>query len=121
MEYAMKITAFIFGSCALLALPINPAGAGQCTGEIDNLAKVLAAHDAGSGPTPGTVSSQMGQHPPTTALNEADQGGAASSAAAQSGRPQHPPTAAMNRETTGMRSEERSVGKECRSRWSPYH
>src|SRR3989449_8312203 len=23
--------------------------------------------------------------------------------------------------TTGMRSEERRVGKECRSRWSPYH
>ena len=22
---------------------------------------------------------------------------------------------------TGMRSEERRVGKECRSRWSPYH
>ena len=23
--------------------------------------------------------------------------------------------------TSGMRSEERRVGKECRSRWSPYH
>jgi len=23
--------------------------------------------------------------------------------------------------TVGMRSEERRVGKECRSRWSPYH
>ena len=23
--------------------------------------------------------------------------------------------------TAGMRSEERRVGKECRSRWSPYH
>ena len=23
--------------------------------------------------------------------------------------------------TTGLRSEERRVGKECRSRWSPYH
>ena len=23
--------------------------------------------------------------------------------------------------TTGRRSEERRVGKECRSRWSPYH
>ena len=23
--------------------------------------------------------------------------------------------------TTNMRSEERRVGKECRSRWSPYH
>ena len=25
------------------------------------------------------------------------------------------------RAVTGMRSEERRVGKECRSRWSPYH
>ena len=24
-------------------------------------------------------------------------------------------------DTTGIRSEERRVGKECRSRWSPYH
>ena len=24
-------------------------------------------------------------------------------------------------ELTGVRSEERRVGKECRSRWSPYH
>ena len=24
-------------------------------------------------------------------------------------------------EETGIRSEERRVGKECRSRWSPYH
>src|SRR3989440_12643740 len=27
----------------------------------------------------------------------------------------------MIAELTGMRSEERRVGKECRSRWSPYH
>jgi hypothetical protein len=100
----MKITALILGSCALLALPTHSAGAGQCTGEIDSMAKILSAHDAGSGPTPGTASSGMGQHPPTVAMNQADQGGAASSAAAQSGRPQHPPTAAMNRETTGMAS-----------------
>ena len=26
-----------------------------------------------------------------------------------------------SRERSGMRSEERRVGKECRSRWSPYH
>ena len=25
------------------------------------------------------------------------------------------------RDKTGERSEERRVGKECRSRWSPYH
>src|SRR3989454_540361 len=27
----------------------------------------------------------------------------------------------LNRQRDGMRSEERRVGKECRSRWSPYH
>src|SRR2546425_9264541 len=29
--------------------------------------------------------------------------------------------ARQNRATAGRRSEERRVGKECRSRWSPYH
>ena len=29
--------------------------------------------------------------------------------------------AVHNRSTDKMRSEERRVGKECRSRWSPYH
>ena len=27
----------------------------------------------------------------------------------------------VGRQEDGMRSEERRVGKECRSRWSPYH
>ena len=27
----------------------------------------------------------------------------------------------LGRKATGPRSEERRVGKECRSRWSPYH
>src|SRR5258708_10806810 len=29
--------------------------------------------------------------------------------------------AALASDTSGLRSEERRVGKECRSRWSPYH
>ena len=29
--------------------------------------------------------------------------------------------AVFNRTTEKVRSEERRVGKECRSRWSPYH
>mgnify|MGYP006939838273 CR=1 FL=1 len=28
---------------------------------------------------------------------------------------------ALNRAAIRLRSEERRVGKECRSRWSPYH
>src|SRR6266403_976533 len=31
------------------------------------------------------------------------------------------PSVAMDSFTTWVRSEERRVGKECRSRWSPYH
>ena len=35
---------------------------------------------------------------------------------------QHGIRAAMGRSPVGLtRSEERRVGKECRSRWSPYH
>ena len=30
-------------------------------------------------------------------------------------------TSTVNTISTGARSEERRVGKECRSRWSPYH
>jgi len=96
----MKAKVIILASCALLALPAS-AGAGQCTSEIDALSKVLIAHDAGSGPTSGAATSGMGQHPPTTAMSQADQGGTASAAAEQSAKPQHPPTATMNRETTG--------------------
>jgi hypothetical protein len=97
----MKRTALILGSGALLALSLSPAAAGQCTNEIDSFSKLLAAHDAGSGPTAGSPGSAMGQHPPTSAMSQADQGGAASATAAQTDKPQHPPTAQMNRETTG--------------------
>jgi hypothetical protein len=96
----MKIAASVLATCALLALP-TAAGAGQCTSEIESLSKVLAANDAGSGPTSGTAAS-TGQHPPTIAMSEQDQSGTASRSAAESGQPQHPPTAIMNRETTGM-------------------
>src|SRR3712207_2738346 len=32
-----------------------------------------------------------------------------------------PPLLILDEPTSGLRSEERRVGKECRSRWSPYH
>src|SRR5258708_16990760 len=32
-----------------------------------------------------------------------------------------PPETELSRQMTTSRSEERRVGKECRSRWSPYH
>src|SRR5438132_9787140 len=36
-------------------------------------------------------------------------------------RPMRPPTVAPHESQLAGRSEERRVGKECRSRWSPYH
>src|SRR5260370_8260750 len=33
----------------------------------------------------------------------------------------HPSLLIADEPTTALRSEERRVGKECRSRWSPYH
>jgi hypothetical protein len=62
----MRAVAFILATCALL--PAASAGAGQCTTEIDNLAKQLAAREAGSGPTAGAAA--IGQHPPTSAVSE---------------------------------------------------
>src|SRR2546426_6372567 len=52
------------------------------------------------------------------ALDEAQRplGGRANAAAV----PLHPPHPPL-RDRVGVRSEERRVGKECRSRWSPYH
>jgi hypothetical protein len=97
----------LLASAALLALPAAPAGAGQCANEIENMSKLMAAHDAGTGPTPGapgTASTTQGQHPPTAAMSHADSSTAASRAAENSATPQHPPTAAMNRETTGKSS-----------------
>jgi hypothetical protein len=75
---------FILGSCALITLTVIAAQAGPCTGEIESLTKTMASKDAGSGPTSGsggTVGSgtpAAGQHPPTTAMSQATQGGAAS-------------------------------------------
>jgi hypothetical protein len=100
----MRQFTLLLASSVLLALPTAPAGAGQCTTEIDSISKFMAAHDAGTGPTagaPGSAATGTGQHPPTSVMSKADPSTAASRAAAQSEKPQHPPTAAMSRETTG--------------------
>jgi hypothetical protein len=98
----MKATALLLGTCALVALTIGTAAAGPCTTEIENLTKLLAARDAGAGPTAGAAGSpSIGQHPPTATMGAADRSTTASSAAAESARPQHPPTTAMNQATQG--------------------
>ena len=96
----MKST-IILTSCAFLALSAGTAAAGPCTGEIDSVAKILASKDAGQGPSAGNTAN-AGQHPPTTAMSQADTSTAASTAAAKSGQPEHPPTAAMTSAATNL-------------------
>jgi hypothetical protein len=77
----MKTRTFILAGMATLALGIGPAAAGPCTTEIDNLTKMLAAKDAGSGPTSGASDAM-----PSAGTTPA---------------PQHPPTAIMGQQTEG--------------------
>jgi hypothetical protein len=97
----MKTSTFLFGACALLIVPMGSAVAGPCATEIDSLTKLMAARDAGAGPTAGAAGAPSEQHPPTATMGAKDPSTAASSTAAQSARPQHPPTAAMNEATQG--------------------
>ena len=97
----MKIIISLLGACTVVALPLATAAAGPCTAEIENVTKLLASRDAGSGPTAGPMGTTTGQHPPTSAMGAADSSTAASTAAAESAKPQHPPTAAMNQATQG--------------------
>ena len=61
----MKTITLLLGACAIVALPLGAAAAGPCTAEIENLTKLLASRDAGSGPTAGPTATTTGQHPPT--------------------------------------------------------
>src|ERR1700754_4354749 len=74
----MKPKSLIFAGCAIFALS-GTAQAGPCSEQIDNLTKVLASKDAGTGPTSGaasarTTTGQAGHHPPTTGMSEQTQG-----------------------------------------------
>jgi hypothetical protein len=79
----MKTQTLILASMALFAFAA-PANAGPCTTEIDNVAKTLAAKDAGSGPT-GSAAGGMqsaatsgSQHPPTSIMKQQTEGKATS-------------------------------------------
>ena len=79
----MKTQIVFLASMALFAFAAS-ANAGPCTTEIDNVAKTLAAKDAGSGPT-GSVASGMSsspvsgtQHPPTSIMKQQTEGKATS-------------------------------------------
>jgi hypothetical protein len=95
---AMKST-LMLASCAFLAMQLGTAAAGPCTGEIESVSKILAAKDAGSGPT---ATANPGQHAPTAAMTAADPSTTASTGAAKSNQPQHPPTAAMTSAATNL-------------------
>jgi hypothetical protein len=80
----MKPKTFIPTGIALLALGVGSATAGPCTAEIDNLAKVIATRDAGSGPTSGATTpapsgaAPRAEHPPTAIMREQTEGKATS-------------------------------------------
>lgn len=120
----MTTRIIVLGSCAVLALGIGTARAGPCSEQIDNMTKVLASKDAGTGPTAGagsasTVTSPAGQHPPTATMSQETQGIATSPEDVRrqtAGQPpaaeqrttgsatEHPPTAAMGQAIQGQAS-----------------
>jgi hypothetical protein len=81
----MKIFNSVVIAGTLLAVPMSTAAAGPCTTEIQNITKLMAARDAGAGPTTGAggaASTQRTdprpQHPPTEIVGQQTQGGATS-------------------------------------------
>ena len=81
----MKMKAFILANIALFSLGVSSAAAETCSSEIDNLTKILAAKDAGSGSTVGatgggtpSTASPSGQHPPTSIMRQQTVGRATS-------------------------------------------
>jgi hypothetical protein len=106
----MKTRTFILAGTATLALNFGAASAGPCTTEIDNLTKMLAAKDAGSGPTSGASDSTKSagttpapQHPPTAIMGERTEDKATSPGDVRR-QMQGQPTAAQQGQqgTTGM-------------------
>jgi hypothetical protein len=74
----------VSASMVLFVASVGSAIAGPCTIEIDGLAKMISAKDAGSGPTAGATSktqaptSSRAEHPPTAVMNQETQGKATS-------------------------------------------
>src|SRR2546422_8748787 len=65
---------------------------------------------------------KYGVHPGRLGITGASAGGHLSLTMATQGGPGQPDAKdPVDRESSAVRSEERRVGKECRSRWSPYH
>src|SRR5262249_27677930 len=84
-ETAMNKFNILVVAGALLTVPMSSATAGPCTTEIENITKLMAARDAGAGPTTGAggaadqqPAERRAEHPPTEAMSRQLQGGAAS-------------------------------------------
>jgi hypothetical protein len=97
----MKTITLLSGICAFVLVPFGAAMAGACSAEIENVNKLLASRDAGSGPTTGAAATSAGQHPPASAMQAEDASTAASTSAESAARPQHPPAAATNQAPGG--------------------
>ena len=125
----MKTKALILANIALFGLGVNSATSGPCSLEIDSLTKELAAKDAGSGPTAGTVGSTQSaaspssQHPPTSIMGQQTEGRATSPedvrrqtegqpTAAQQGTSGAPARAASPSEASGALDRARVLDKE---------
>ena len=88
------IKASVIGASGLLLLSVAYGQAGPCTDEINSVSKMMASHDAGSGPTAGAGSSQS----TTQSGDRATQ--------------QHPPAAVMGKETEGRAASPQDVQRQ---------
>jgi hypothetical protein len=115
MENAMKTRIVILAGIATLALSVGSATAGPCTSEIDSVAKMLSAKDAGSGPTSGATGAaqstmpRSGQHPPTAIMGQQSEGKASSPEDVRR-QTEGQPTAAQQG-TTGMGDASGNMGE----------
>jgi hypothetical protein len=83
VEVAMRVALASLTAASLL-WGVGFAAAGPCTTQIGNVSKLLASHDAGSGPTAGAATGSQAQtsapseHPPTAVMGAQVQDKAAS-------------------------------------------
>jgi len=118
----------------------TPAGRGSAAASENPSTTTASANSAGASPRPGatgggrggvntssnieTASGSPAPNSATVSTNSSDHNGTAFTPGVTVTRPIAPPEVTrIEHPTNGNfdRSEERRVGKECRSRWSPYH
>jgi hypothetical protein len=88
----MKPNILLFVSAVSLAMGIHSAAAGPCTGRIDEITKLMASRDAGSGPT-STGTSQIGQGGAVTSTGATQPQGSPDDSSGASATPREVPKA----------------------------